>query len=80
MKWQPIESAPRDGTKILGFSPEFGQRETLMGRYQKGSPGYARWEEGDGPLNYGWDWVEPISNSAFTWEPTHWMPLPEPPK
>ena len=80
MDWQPIETAPRDGTHILGWNAEYGQRETNMGRYGKGSPGFAAWEKGDGPLNYGWVWDEPIHNWGCTWKPTHWLPLQQPPK
>lgn len=79
MEWQPIETAPRDGTVILAYCPEYGMRQTEMGRYREGSPGYARWEMGDGPRNYGWVWIEEKHNSAHTWKPTHWMPLPPPP-
>ena len=77
--WQPIETAPRDGTKILGWNAEYGARETNMGRYGEGSIGYARWKSGDGPLNFGWDWIEPKANCGHTWKPTHWMPLPAAP-
>ena len=79
MEWQTIDTAPRDGTPILGWNEDYGQRETSMEKYQKGSPGFERWAAGDGPLNYGWRWSEPKNNWASTWEPTHWMPLPEAP-
>ena len=78
MEWQPIETAPRDGTAILAWSKERGQRETQMGRYGEGSPGYAKWKDGDGPLNSGWVW-DTHHNWLTTWTPTHWMPLPETP-
>ncbi|NII73960.1 hypothetical protein FHW84_002533 [Dyella sp. SG562] len=80
MKWRPISEAPRDGTHILGWSADFGQRETYMAKYQPGSPGYALWEKGDGLRNIGWEWDEPYANSSHKWKPTHWMPLPEPPE
>lgn len=78
-EWKTIDSAPRDGTKILGYSAEYGQRETYMTKYGDGSPGYEKWLSGDGPRNSGWDWWEPFSNWAHTWHPTHWQPLQEPP-
>ena len=77
--WMPIATAPRDGTPIWAWSAEYGQRETRMEKYGRGSPGFAEWERGDGPLNSGWRWCEPIHNWASTWTPTHWTPLPEAP-
>ena len=79
-KWQPIETAPRDGTRILAWNSEYGQRETYMSMYSKGSVGYERWVRGNGPAEIGWDWQEPMNGWAFTWKPTHWMPLPEAPE
>jgi hypothetical protein len=61
--WQPIETAPRDGTEILFWvAPEMSEGWAEVGH----------WFE---TAHDGW-WV------AHTIErkPTHWMPLPEPPK
>lgn len=77
--WQDIGCAPKDGTDILAWSEEYGVRQTRMGRYTPGSPGFAAWERGDGPLNHGWVWIEEKHNSAHSWKPTHWMPLPATP-
>lgn len=79
MVWQTMETAPRDGTRILAWNADYGQRETSMQKYGKGSPGFAEWEKGDGPLNAGWGWQEPQHNWGSTWKPTHWMPLPASP-
>lgn len=79
-QWQPIETAPKDGTKILGWNQQLGQRETFMDKYTDGSPGYKKHKESGGPIDIGWYWFDPIHNWASTWKPTHWMPLPEPPK
>lgn len=54
--WQPIETAPKDGTWVLLATPK--------GRIADGCFG-----------NYG-SWVWPY----VMVEPTHWMPLPAPPK
>src|SRR5687767_272462 len=64
-KWQPIETAPKDGKEILiGW---FGYFEPSMH--------VAFWH---GRLSC---WCQ--THQAFTtdknWQPTHWMPLPEPP-
>ena len=60
MKWQPIETAPRDGTYIDIWSPRDGRVTEVF------------WDtEGD-------DWVSLCT--VWSGNPTHWMPLPEPPE
>ena len=71
--WQPIETAPRDGTEILmtnGVNVSSGQWfSEYGGTYdQEGAP------NGDG-CDDGWsDW-----SGGMQPDPTHWMPLPPPP-
>ena len=71
--WQPIETAPRDGTEILmtnGVDVSSGQWfSEYGGTYdQEGAP------NGDG-CDAGWtDW-----SGGMQPDPTHWMPLPPPP-
>lgn len=87
--WQPIETAPKDGTPILAYGPLpgcnadehswHGVRETKWKCYPLGSPGYVAWERGEGPLGIGWDWYESVHNWSHVWKPTHWMPLPSAP-
>lgn len=59
-KWQPISTAPRDGTRLLLWAPSWSQPNT-------GHP-YPR---GWGPMYELGPWLD---------QPTHWMPLPEPPR
>lgn len=70
--WQPIETAPKDGTKILVFTIH-GELE-LSDWYKIETPEYVEVSEGlyrkeMREFSSGWN-----SN-----HPTHWMPLPEPP-
>lgn len=63
-KWQPIKTAPRDETEILLADPS--------GSFEVGywyADGWVSWE---GLPDAEPDWIY--------WEPTHWMPLPEPPE
>ena len=62
MEWQPIETAPEDGTRVLLFK---AGRKVCMGKYV--------------PADWNWcleGWKN--SNGNF-FNPTHWMPLPQPP-
>ena len=68
--WQPIKTAPKDaGILIAGRASE-----THPWRISE-----AYWQS-FGPHNEGWVSTEPCFGDPFSWEPTNWMPLPEPPK
>lgn len=62
-EWQPIETAPQDGTEVLLHCAE-------------GDINVAYWD--------GTWWADTIEGGDVTrrgsGEPTHWMPLPEPPQ
>lgn len=78
-EWQPIETAPTDGTHILAYGKVFNARddedEIITTVYCDGEVYY----EGIG-LGPRWAlvaivvWVE-----GDDFYPTHWMPLPKPP-
>ena len=59
MTWQPIETAPLDGTEILAY-------------YDQSKTYHVMSREND-------VWIDDADQLVLTW-PTHWMPLPEPPK
>lgn len=84
--WQPIETAPKDGTRVLLFTTTAGDAELTeyleaggddeipLERVQLGI-----WDNGNDSDDPMWmrpaDWqTETIGN------PTHWMPLPAPPE
>jgi hypothetical protein len=76
MNWQPIETAPKDGTRVLLFwlAGLYGSRHIEFGRWDDDK--YAR----KGPRPY-WTGERPNNASAYrASQPTHWMPMPEPPK
>lgn len=73
--WQPIDTAPKDGTPVLLF----GTRD----KGRSGEPAWltARWcKVWDGEED--WHWLEGADredDSRILFEPTHWMPLPSAP-
>lgn len=86
-KWRPIESAKKDGTHILlgRFVPGQDMRTTYgywlvleRGEYLGDCGGDCRCPEYDEPPEPSWY----SEDGGFTKEhpPTHWLPLPEPPK
>lgn len=67
--WQPIETAPRNGTRVLlgrVGCVEPGAWDPTYRCRRDAAPGAWRGDDGGGPEDDTW--------------PTHWMPLPEPPK
>ena len=64
-KWQPIETAPRDGTVILA---------TWEDTWKNGRPHIEPCDFSEGYWYYSYDGEGPTS------APTHWAPLPELPE
>jgi hypothetical protein len=64
-KWQPIETAPRDGSFLLGYYKMWK------------CPTIIRWQKSQyGDFGY-WDCARVCSDNIH---PTHWMPLPDAPE
>jgi hypothetical protein len=73
-QWQPIETAPKDGTVILINNPnKYGPNKKPY-KYQVLMAWYYTRKYEQGTIEY-WD----TFNNCHP-KPTHWMPLPEPPK
>ena len=71
-EWQPIETAPKDGTRIWLAT------ESVMKRV-------GRWHDGEaferhGTIGGGWRRADDSQKESLFFVPTHWMPLPELPK
>lgn len=81
-QWRPISEAPKDGTIILAFANGYSSPfVSWFGNdaYEKGDiPAIG----GCGAVEIGKHWcVEGCEDGDSTlYEPTHWMPLPPPPK
>ena len=63
--WQAIESAPRDGTMILGWCRSLGRQIVYWGAQPEHNP-HATWISATCRINH----ID---------KPTHWRPLPAPP-
>lgn len=64
MEWQPIETAPRDGTRVLVYQKDWCE--------DGGSVFEAR-------VNRYGGWGDPVYRE-WTCEPTYWRPIPAPPR
>jgi Protein of unknown function (DUF551) len=70
-EWQPIETAPTMRTILLFAATDIGDDGSVKNwRMETGfwSMGHAGWKWGGYELR------------PYSVQPTHWMPLPEPPK
>lgn len=82
-EWQPIESAPKDGTEILacvnGFVPAVAWWEELPDDIMEHISEREKWRSVEAAeFETEEQWMEHWTGSWY--EPTHWMPLPEPPE
>lgn len=69
--WQPIESAPRDGTRFMGRRSYANHRRNWRMSYLKR---ITRWGKASHVPLYGW--CHGRVENVDLWEPTHWSPLP----
>ena len=61
---KPIETAPKDGSSVIGFDPKYVADE------QVGQMSYDTYKD-------HWCWMD---EDRERMEPTHWQPLPPPPQ
>lgn len=71
--WQPIDTAPKDGTAVLVYPGTWDGRSAAIAKWE--SDKYAK-----KPRPY-WRRDDDMGRVTFSRErpPTHWMPLPLPP-
>lgn len=70
--WQPIATAPKDGTRVLLYP-------CMTGPHHKGKAvvGYGYWHQPGNPERMGF-WMHAFNGSKRE-NLTHWMPLPDAP-
>ena len=68
MEWQPIETAPKDGTRVL-----------LIDADDAGTVCWGEWSDWD-EVPECRDIGDIGCNGQYDYQPTHWMPLPSPPQ
>jgi len=84
MQWQPIDTAPKDGRKVILFYRNSHSRpRTVMARWLTDEQAAETDADGVG-LEGGWyecidNWNDYTEVAIHEGEPTHWMPLPTPP-
>lgn len=66
--WQPIETAPKDGTHVLTFSEPGGM---LVAFYHPRGSAWTNWQLAEAGNH--------AEDTELCSKPTHWMPLPSPP-
>jgi hypothetical protein len=69
--WQPIETAPKNGTRILAYWADTDEH-TIIEWWQYSDTDEGTWRQGGSGLGYDSGYADDALS--------HWMPLPEPPK
>jgi hypothetical protein len=78
IRWQPIETAPKDGKPVLIYGTRW--RFDWQGDKDAAFTAVCEWMK---PYTLGepeWSICETVYYSTECLAPTHWMPLPAPPR
>ena len=78
LQWQPIETAPKDGTRVLVCADIWMWDRTIDKEVTAPQTLIAEWRDREWAVD---DWnYDCCGCSPETVKPAHWMPLPEPPQ
>jgi hypothetical protein len=90
--WQPIETAPQMRKLIVFYRNALGKARCVMACYYRSHSlemhddyqDVGEYDEAEGQSYAPSGWYEEHEHDSALWPldapPTHWMPLPEPPK
>lgn len=79
-EWQPIETAPKDGT-VWGFASLYqGTDNTGEDQFYDWQGTMFWWVDYTDPSICGWESADEVISTSKETEPTHWRPLPSPPQ
>ena len=70
MKWQPIETAPKDGSSFIGKHGSNVFRTWWQAFYDK-------WPHEEGGPTYRYAWAYCRGDAHMYTAPTHWIPMPD---
>lgn len=79
MEWQPIETASKNRTLLLGYKNSLGKWRTTRGCWFTKELLEETLDDCDG-MPEGWYETPSEGEECYYIEPTHWMPLPKPPQ
>lgn len=77
-KWLPIETAPKDGTRIIAYPVTMNEAGVVSWEPPSRTPPMMRIVSGENHDQDGF-WRVLLSMKPSPYPPTHWRPLPAPP-
>lgn len=76
MEWISVkEKLPEFDRPVLCFDPIHSEAKIYVVKLEKEN----FYEIDNCKLGHSQHWIEAAGESYFTWNPSHWMPLPNPP-
>ena len=77
MEWISVkDKLPDFGIHVLCFDPYHTEENIYVVKLEKEN----FYEIDKCKLGHPQHWIEAAGETYFTWNPTHWMPLPKPPE